>query len=136
LAGYYEVIITATGGCADTCGRTLVVHTQPVCSITGDGVIDVGSTTEFCTTPGMSSYSWSGPGGFSASTQCTGQISDSGYYEVTIIDVNGCKNTCGRELVFSVAVSSMTPLGLVLLMLVLAGIFGYLIFIRRKKAAA
>ena len=98
-AGYYEVIITDANGCADTCGRTLVVYDQPVCEITGDSLVCEGSTTQFCATAGMSGYSWSGPGGFSANTECTGQIGVAGYYEVIITDVNGCADTCGRTLV-------------------------------------
>jgi hypothetical protein len=99
MAGYYEVIITDANGCADTCGRTLVVYDQPVCEITGDSVVCIGFTTEFCATPGMSDYSWTGPGGFTAGTQCTGPIGVAGLYEVIITDANGCADTCGRTLV-------------------------------------
>jgi hypothetical protein len=98
-AGYYQVIITNTNGCADTCGRTLVVNAPPVCSITGDSAVCEGFTTEFCATSGMASYSWSGPGGFSANTQCTGQIGVAGYYKVIITDAHGCVDSCGRTLV-------------------------------------
>jgi len=99
VAGYYQVIITDSSGCADTCGRTLVVNSQPVCSITGDSVVCEGSTTDFCAAAGMTSYSWSGPGAFSANTQCTGQIGVAGYYQVIITDSNGCIDSCGRTLV-------------------------------------
>jgi hypothetical protein len=98
-AGLYTVIITDANGCADTCGRTLVVHDQPVCAITGDSVVCYGFTTSFCATAGMASYAWSGPGGFSANTQCTGNIGTAGLYTVIITDANGCADTCGRTLV-------------------------------------
>jgi len=98
-SGQYRVIVTDDGGLADTCYAYLTVHPQPVCSITGDSVVCEGFTTAFCATPGMASYSWSGPGGFSTNTQCTGQIGTAGYYQVIITDANGCADTCGRTLV-------------------------------------
>jgi hypothetical protein len=135
VAGYYQVIITAVGGCADTCGRTLEVKPQPMCSITGENTIPEGSTTEFCATPGMVSYSWNGPFGFvDPGTQCTGQIGIVGWYTVTITDANGCTNTCSRQLKEEGEVSSMTKLGLVLFILTVAGFFGYMIFRRRRAA--
>jgi hypothetical protein len=98
-AGTYTVIITDENGCADTCSETLTVNDQPVCAITGDNEICEGFTTEFCATPGMASYEWSGPGGFTASTQCTGEISEAGTYTVIITDENGCADTCSERLV-------------------------------------
>jgi hypothetical protein len=46
----------------------------------------------------MSSYSWTGPGGFTASTRCTGAITAAGQYTLAIVDENGCRNTCNRTL--------------------------------------
>jgi len=99
IGGLYTVTITDANGCVNTCGRTLVVNDQPACDITGDSVICEGFTTEFCAPAGMASYSWSGPGGFSANTECTGQIGVAGYYEVIITDDDGCADTCSRTLV-------------------------------------
>ena len=98
-SGEYRVIVTDASSLADTCYAYLTVHAQPVCSITGDSVVCEGFTTSFCAAPGMISYSWSGPGGFSANTQCTGQIGVAGYYQVIITDANGCIESCGRTLV-------------------------------------
>ncbi len=134
VAGLYSVVVTDAKGCANTCGRTLVVY-QPDCYITGENVIPVGSTTEFCAPPGMASYSWTGPGGFSADTRCTGQIGEEGWYTVTITDENGCENTCSLKLTVTDHVSSMTRLGLVLLILAMAGVSIYLISKRRRAAA-
>jgi hypothetical protein len=97
-AGEYTVIITATGGCADTCSRTLIVDPQPVCNITGDNEICTGFTTEFCATAGMTSYLWSGPEDDGATTQCI-TIGTAGEYTVIITDANGCADTCSRTLI-------------------------------------
>jgi len=99
--GTKKVVVTINAtGCKDSCEAVITENAAPpVCSITGSNVVCEGSTTEFCATPGMVSYSWSGPGGFSANTQCSGEISEAGYYKVFIEDDNGCTNTCSTELV-------------------------------------
>src|SRR5206468_437762 len=58
-----------------------------------------GQITEFCATnlPGAT-YTWIGPGNFAANTRCTGTISTQGIYTVTIVDSNGCPNSCTRTL--------------------------------------
>jgi uncharacterized repeat protein (TIGR01451 family) len=98
VAGQYNVTITDENGCTGSCSRTLTVNQLPVCGITGDNVICVDETSSFCGPAGMSSYSWTGPGGFTASTQCTGPINVAGQYNLTIVDANGCDNTCNRTL--------------------------------------
>ncbi|MBN1505096.1 MAG: T9SS type A sorting domain-containing protein, partial [Candidatus Eisenbacteria bacterium] len=56
-------------------------------------------TTEFCGPDVVGYvYSWSGPGGFSAATRCTGPIGTAGTYTVTITDANGCQSTCDTTL--------------------------------------
>jgi hypothetical protein len=109
VAGEYTVIITDANGCADTCSRTLTVFPQPACSITGDDSVCTGFTTSFCATAGMSSYAWTGPGGFNGSNQCTGAIGAAGEYTVIITDANGCADTCSRTLtIYSQPVCSIT----------------------------
>lgn len=82
----------------DNCQATLTVYGKPNCSITGNNIICSGSTTSFSGPAGMSSYAWTGPGGFSVSTQSTGNISTAGTYTLTITNSNGCSSTCTRVL--------------------------------------
>ena len=63
--------------------------------IVGDSAICAGTTTEFCVVSSPDSvvfiYEWEGPGGFTADTECTGDISIAGTYYVTITDtVHNC----------------------------------------------
>jgi hypothetical protein len=68
-----------------------------VCGITGNNVICQGQNTSF-TASGGTSYSWTGPGGFTANTASTGNISVAGEYTVTVTNANGCQSVCSRTL--------------------------------------
>ena len=74
------------------------VNPLPVCAITGgSNTVCGGSTTTWSATAGMTSYAWTGPGGFTASTQSI-TIGTAGTYTVTITNANGCQSTCARTL--------------------------------------
>src|SRR5262249_61690834 len=85
-------------GCQSTCTRSLTVNPLPACDITGNNVICQSGSTSFSGPAGMASYAWTGPGGFTASTQSTGPISTAGTYSLTITNANGCQSTCTRSL--------------------------------------
>ena len=82
----------------NTSSTTTTVYELPACSITG-GVetITAGGSTNWCAAAGMSSYSWSGPNGFTSTEQCV-DVSDEGEYSVTVTNANGCSSTCKRTL--------------------------------------
>ncbi|XZF16585.1 T9SS type A sorting domain-containing protein [Chitinophagaceae bacterium MMS25-I14] len=100
-SGSYTVNVSLTNasGINTICSVPVNISPGPTCSITGTDSICSGNATSFSATAGMSSYSWTGPGGFTASTQSTGPISTAGVYSVTITDANGCSGTCSRTLV-------------------------------------
>ncbi|MEO6406163.1 MAG: hypothetical protein ABIY51_13075, partial [Ferruginibacter sp.] len=95
-AGTYTVLVTNANGCTSSCSRTLTVNELPVCGITGENVICLGTTTVFTATGGVS-YSWTGPGGFTASTAAI-TVSVAGVYTVTVTNANGCTSSCSRTL--------------------------------------
>ena len=100
VAGQYCVTITDNNGCVSNCCRTLTVNPPPTCNVTGDNTICQGGTTQFCAPAGMASYAWTGPGGFTANTQCI-TIGVAGQYCVTITDNNGCQSNCCQTLIVS-----------------------------------
>jgi hypothetical protein len=92
---------TEPNGFSSWCAGSLVVHPNPDCLITADPegpICDFGESVLFSAPAGMQSYSWSGPGGFSASTPSV-EVSVAGQYCVDIVDTNGCPNRCCRTLV-------------------------------------
>jgi hypothetical protein len=94
----YRVTVTGLCGSVTSNAVALTVNPLPVCSITGVNTICAGQTTSFQAAAGMSSYSWSGPGGFSATSQGTGNISVAGTYTVLLTNSNGCQSSCTRTL--------------------------------------
>jgi hypothetical protein len=105
-AGDYTLVVTDANGCTAT---TMVTITQPLnLSITAAQVIYAGFYNVSCNgvcdgeidltmVGGVApySYSWTGPGGFTASTEdLTGLCaSDTETYNVTVTDANGCTTT-------------------------------------------
>jgi FlgD Ig-like domain len=105
--GTNTVPATATGtftqpGCVEESGAfddtsCDIACSLPPCSITGDNAICTGETTQFCAPAGMASYAWTGPGGFTATTQCI-TVGVAGEYCVTVTDANGCVSNCCQTL--------------------------------------
>jgi gliding motility-associated-like protein len=96
--GIYTVTITDANGCtlvqSDTINSPIVlvlsapVITDASCNNSADGAIDItvtGGALPY-------TYSWTGPGSFTASTQDITNVF-SGPYTVTITDANGCSVT-------------------------------------------
>jgi hypothetical protein len=59
------------------------------CAITGPTSACAGETVTLCGPQGDLSWSWSGPGGFTASTACV-TVSVAGTYRLTVRDAAGC----------------------------------------------
>jgi hypothetical protein len=91
---------TSGAGCTGTAFTTLAswtVNPPPTCSITPpSATVCSPQTQQFCAPAAMSSYAWTGPGGFAANSQCI-TVSTGGTYTVTIVD-SGCTNSCQATL--------------------------------------
>ncbi|HZN79100.1 MAG TPA: HYR domain-containing protein, partial [Mycobacterium sp.] len=97
--GTTEVTCTATDDCGNStsCGFDVTVTGLPSCDIEGASAICAGTTTELCGPAGATSWSWTGPGGFSAGTQCV-TVGAEGTYTLETTDAKGCKSTCTHDL--------------------------------------
>jgi hypothetical protein len=91
--GTYSVTITNNSGCSNTCNKTITQNNPPSCSISGNGIICPGGSTNLCATQGAVSYLWN----TGATTQCI-TVSNAATYTVTITDANGCSSTCNKTI--------------------------------------
>ena len=100
MAGLYKVTATVNG-CAGPEGTTNVIVNPPP-------VATIGSNSPICelfrlelTSGGGTSYSWTGPAGFTSGAQNPYidfvDVSASGTYEVTVTDNNGCTSVATTD---------------------------------------
>ncbi len=99
VSGTYSVIVTTLNGCAYPAISpvTVTVNPNPVVNISGDTVLCEGETLKLVTAPiGGATYSWIGPnanGNTNPFVKANIQLSDSGYYSVTVTNPYGCSAT-------------------------------------------
>ncbi len=98
--GTYDLIYTVIDGvgCEASDTVAVVVYPSPVATASNGGPYCEGDMIELFGGPsGMSSYSWTGPGGFSSSEQNptipSATTENSGIYTLIVVDTNGCSDT-------------------------------------------
>ena len=96
-AGTYSVTVTDANGCTATASYTVTQPALLVATASGTGITCFGGNNGTATvnvTGGTASYSyaWTGPGGFTASTQSISGLG-LGTYTVVVTDGNGCTAT-------------------------------------------
>jgi len=95
MAGDYQLAVTDQNGCMDSATTTVTVYPRPTAEASNGGPYCAGDTIQLIGGPdGMSSYSWTGPNGFSSDEQSP-SIPDAttamaGDYILTVTDGNGC----------------------------------------------
>ncbi|MGZ4036469.1 MAG: PKD domain-containing protein, partial [Bacteroidia bacterium] len=92
MTGAYTVTVTSAAGCKNTAVANVSVVALPVINVATGGPVCLGSTLLF-TSNGGTSYSWSGPGGFSSNQQnpslTNSTMGMNGLYTV-IVTANTC----------------------------------------------
>ncbi len=94
-SGLYSVTVTDTNGCTASATTIATVGTGPTVTAGNNGPICAGATLRLtATSPTGTSFSWTGPNGFSSTLQ-NPAISNvtaaaGGLYTVTTSDTNGC----------------------------------------------
>ncbi len=85
--GVTNVVLTATDACGNTstCTFKVTVTEVPTGIIAGPSAICQGQSTELCGPDGDFGYSWSGPGGLTATTKCI-TATLAGTYELVLTD--------------------------------------------------
>jgi gliding motility-associated-like protein len=105
MAGVYTLSVTNAGGCTSTATTTIVVNALPVATTSNNGPVCVGSALNLTGVPaGMTTYSWTGPGGFTSNSQSPSVSASTsaalaGVYTLTVINANGCTSTATTTVV-------------------------------------
>jgi hypothetical protein len=106
MAGTYTLTVTDGNTCQNTAQTIVVVNTPTVAIATNNGPVCVGSPINLTGGPGgMASYGWTGPSGFTSSSQSPNVTASAvlgthnGTYTLTIVDGNGCTSTANTNVV-------------------------------------
>jgi hypothetical protein len=97
-SGTYEVAFNGNDGRGGTGTASTVITVNEMtgvgeCPITGDLDLCEGESGELCGPDGARSYSWVGPYGFTADTQCI-QVDVRGIYELTVVNEDQSTSYC------------------------------------------
>lgn len=95
-AGVYTVTVTNASGCSATATTNMVINALPEITISSNSPVCAGQTLTFTATGGTT-YSWTGPNGFTSSVP-NPSISNassihSGTYTLTVTNTNNCTAT-------------------------------------------
>jgi hypothetical protein len=104
MAGNYTLTVTDANGCTGNASTNVVVNANPVATASSNSPVCEGTTISLTGGPdGMTSYSWTGPNGFSSALQSptitNATLAMAGAYTLTVIDANGCTDNANTNLV-------------------------------------
>jgi PKD repeat protein len=99
MAGTYTLTVTNSNGCTDDESTSVTVNAKPTATASSNSPVCEGGTIELYGGPGgMTSYSWTGPNGYSSDEQSptvstNATLAMAGNYALTVTDSNGCTAT-------------------------------------------
>jgi len=106
MAGIYSLTITNASGCISAAvTTTVVVNALPIATATSNSPVCTGSPLTLTGgLAGMTTYSWTGPDGFTAYTQSptvspAATVAMAGIYSLTITDASGCIDTMTQSVI-------------------------------------
>ena len=84
-------------GCVSSASTTLTINSQPAFSVSANSPCEKQTLNLNCSLAGATTYAWSHKNGFSNSSQNptipSSSLSDSGYYKLTVTNINGCSKS-------------------------------------------
>ncbi len=90
----YYLTVTNNNGCTATATHSVIVHSNPLAEIVGNGAICSGDSTKL-TAKGGVSYLWSNN---SRDSAIIARPSGNTTYTVTVTDLNGCRSTASKTI--------------------------------------
>jgi gliding motility-associated-like protein len=114
MAGTYKLVITDANGCKDSTTTIVTIYSKTSATVsTNSPVCGLDTLKLFGGPSGMTSYKWSGPMGYTSSSQnpfrANAVPSFGGIYKLVITDGNGCKDSTTTSVtVYTVPTTSYT----------------------------
>lgn len=118
-SGVYQIKVTDNKGCTATATTQVVVNPKPVLTATSNSPVCIGANIHLQSNPTngsgvYSTYSWTGPNGFTASAKdpvrTSATLLHTGTYSVTVTDNAGCSATASTSVAVStLAAPTITP---------------------------
>ncbi len=103
MSGLYKVTVTNAGGCTASASRNISVSATTIATVTGaTSVCGNANVVLTATTVGVS-YTWTGPGGFTANTAAINTPAIAGQYKVTVTNAVGCISTATKSVTVTAA---------------------------------
>ncbi len=95
-AGTYTLVVTNANSCTAQATTNVVVNAVPTVTASNTGAYCAGETISLrANGTGITSYSWSGPNGFSSTNQnptiANATVANAGNYSLTVSNANGCQ---------------------------------------------
>ncbi len=110
LVGTYTLVITETNGCTATTTVEVTEDSTPPTISSTNGVINCTSSSVSLSATSSdteSTYQWSGPNGFSATTAIA-DVSVAGTYQVIVTAANGCTASTTSEVTIDITEPSLS----------------------------
>ncbi len=95
MTGTYTLTVTNSNGCTASNTTSVTVNAKPTASASSNSPVCEGATIQLTGGPGgLTTYNWTGPGGFTSSAQNptipNATLAMAGNYTLTVTNSNGC----------------------------------------------
>jgi len=102
MSGNYTVTVTNVNGCSAVAVTNVTVNPLPIATAGSNSPVCAGATINLTSTGGTS-YSWSGPGGWTSTLQNPTRVNATaamaGTYNVTVTSAGGCSSTASTNVI-------------------------------------
>src|SRR5678815_1584819 len=111
-AGTYTVTVTNAGGCTDQATTNVTINAAPTATAGNNGPRCVGQTLNL-TSSGGTSYSWTGPDGFTSNQQNPSitnvTTNAAGTYTVMVTNAGGCTDQATTNVTINACLLYTSP---------------------------
>jgi len=104
--GTYTVTYSNTNsGCTSSTYSVINIYPTPTLAVSNSGPVCEGNNINLTLTTTATSYSWTGPNGFTSTLQnpsiTSTSVANSGTYQINVASVNNCTNTSNTNVVIN-----------------------------------